>query len=37
MRYAISVVPAGEVDVHALAELAHLAEETGWDGFFIVA
>lgn len=35
MKYAIGVVPAGEVDVHALAELAHLAEGVGWDGFFI--
>jgi alkanesulfonate monooxygenase SsuD/methylene tetrahydromethanopterin reductase-like flavin-dependent oxidoreductase (luciferase family) len=35
MRYGIGVVPAGEVDVHALAELAHLAEGAGWDGFFI--
>ncbi|MFQ5818911.1 MAG: LLM class flavin-dependent oxidoreductase [Candidatus Heimdallarchaeota archaeon] len=35
MRYGIGVVPAGEVDVHALAELAHLAEDVGWDGFFI--
>ncbi|HEX6387158.1 MAG TPA: LLM class flavin-dependent oxidoreductase [Anaerolineae bacterium] len=35
MRYAIGVVPAGEVSMHALAELAHLAEEAGWDGFFI--
>ncbi len=35
MRYGIGVVPAGEVDVHALAELAHLAEQAGWDGFFI--
>jgi alkanesulfonate monooxygenase SsuD/methylene tetrahydromethanopterin reductase-like flavin-dependent oxidoreductase (luciferase family) len=35
MRYAIGVVPAGKVDVHALAELAHLAEQAGWDGFFI--
>jgi alkanesulfonate monooxygenase SsuD/methylene tetrahydromethanopterin reductase-like flavin-dependent oxidoreductase (luciferase family) len=35
MKYGIGVVPAGEVDVHALAELAHLAEEVGFDGFFI--
>ena len=35
MKYGIGVVPAGEVDVHALAELAHTAEEVGWDGFFI--
>lgn len=35
MKYAIGVVPAGEVGAHALAELAHLAEEAGWDGFFI--
>lgn len=35
MKYGIGVVPAGEVDVHALAELAHLAEQAGWDGFFI--
>jgi alkanesulfonate monooxygenase SsuD/methylene tetrahydromethanopterin reductase-like flavin-dependent oxidoreductase (luciferase family) len=35
IKYAIGVVPAGAVDVHALAELAHLAEEAGWDGFFI--
>jgi alkanesulfonate monooxygenase SsuD/methylene tetrahydromethanopterin reductase-like flavin-dependent oxidoreductase (luciferase family) len=35
MKYAIGVVPAGEVNVHALAELGHLAEEAGWDGFFI--
>lgn len=35
MKYGIGVVPAGEVDVHALAELAHLAEEVGWDGIFI--
>ena len=35
MKYGIGVVPAGEVDVHALAELAHLAEAAGWDGFFI--
>ncbi len=35
MKYAIGVVPAGEVNIHALAELAHTAEESGWDGFFI--
>jgi alkanesulfonate monooxygenase SsuD/methylene tetrahydromethanopterin reductase-like flavin-dependent oxidoreductase (luciferase family) len=35
MKYGIGVVPAGEVDIHALAELAHLAEASGWDGFFI--
>lgn len=35
MKHAIGVVPAGEVDVHALAELGQLAEQAGWDGFFI--
>ena len=35
MKYAICVVAAGEVDIHALAELAGLAEGAGWDGFFI--
>jgi len=35
MKYAIGVVPGGDVDIHALAGFAHLAEETGWDGFFI--
>lgn len=35
MKYGIGVVPAGEVDIHALVELAQQAEEAGWDGFFI--
>jgi alkanesulfonate monooxygenase SsuD/methylene tetrahydromethanopterin reductase-like flavin-dependent oxidoreductase (luciferase family) len=35
MKYGIGVVPAGEVDIHALVELAQLAEQAGWDGFFI--
>jgi len=35
MKYAIGVVPAGEVDIHALVELAQQAEASGWDGLFI--
>ena len=35
MQYAISVAPAGEIDVHALVDLAERAEALGWDGFFI--
>ncbi len=35
MKYAIGVVPGGEVDVRSLAEMAHMAEDVGWDGFFI--
>ncbi len=35
MKYAIGVVPGGEVGIHALAELAAQAEGAGWDGFFI--
>lgn len=32
MKYAIGVVPGGDVDIHALVELAHQADEIGWDG-----
>ncbi len=35
MKYAIGVVPAGEMDIHALVRLAQQAEDIGWDGFFI--
>lgn len=35
MKYAIGVVPAGEVGIHELVELALLAEDAGFDGFFI--
>ncbi len=35
MKYAIGVVPGGEVDIRSLADLAHMAEDVGWDGFFI--
>ena len=36
MRYALNVPNFGAfADVRALAELAHEAEEAGWDGFFL--
>ncbi len=35
MKYAIGVVPGGEIGVRDLANLAHLAEDVGWNGFFI--
>lgn len=36
MRYAISVPNGGECgDPRVLAELAHIAEEAGWDGIFL--
>jgi alkanesulfonate monooxygenase SsuD/methylene tetrahydromethanopterin reductase-like flavin-dependent oxidoreductase (luciferase family) len=36
MRYALNVPNFGAfADARALAELAHEAEETGWDGFFL--
>ncbi len=35
MKYAIGVVPGGEVDIRSLVELAHMAEDVGWNGFFI--
>jgi alkanesulfonate monooxygenase SsuD/methylene tetrahydromethanopterin reductase-like flavin-dependent oxidoreductase (luciferase family) len=36
MRYAISVPNGGEcADPRILAELAHLAEDAGWDGIFL--
>ncbi len=35
MKYAIGVVPGGEIGIHALADLAMQAESVGWDGFFI--
>jgi alkanesulfonate monooxygenase SsuD/methylene tetrahydromethanopterin reductase-like flavin-dependent oxidoreductase (luciferase family) len=36
MRYAINIPNFGAIgDARALAELAHEAEESGWDGFFL--
>jgi alkanesulfonate monooxygenase SsuD/methylene tetrahydromethanopterin reductase-like flavin-dependent oxidoreductase (luciferase family) len=36
MRYAINIPNFGLIgDARALAELAHEAEESGWDGFFL--
>ena len=36
MRFAINLPAFNAMsDVHALAELAHEAEENGWDGFFL--
>lgn len=36
MRYAINIPNYGVIgDARALAELAHEAEESGWDGFFL--
>ncbi len=35
MKYAIGIVPGGEISVRDLANLAHMAEDVGWDGFFI--
>jgi len=36
VRYGLSISPAGEAgDPRALAQLAQLAEEAGWDGIFL--
>src|SRR5579875_3028737 len=36
MRYGLSLPPFGDLaDARALADLAHEAEDSGWDGFFI--
>lgn len=36
MRYALNIPPfAALADARALAELAHEAEDAGWDGFFL--
>lgn len=36
MRYGLSLPPFGDLaDARALADLAHKAEDVGWDGFFI--
>src|SRR5437868_5917684 len=36
MRYGLEIPNGGEcADPHFLAELAHIAEEAGWDGIFL--
>src|SRR5688500_6831838 len=35
MRFAVYVPTSGEYDVPAIIVLAHLAEASGWDGFFV--
>src|SRR5262249_2735908 len=36
MKYGLDMASAGAAgDAHSMAELAHIAEESGWDGIFL--
>jgi hypothetical protein len=35
MRYGISLPNASDCDARAAGELAHMAEEAGWDAVFL--